>query len=159
MESAIQYSVSNIDIKRNNMIMYVGEKYAPGGYLWIFPKGNRFANVGLGISGKYSKHKSAKNYLDEFMKKKFPNASILTTMCGGVPCARPMKNPINNGLMLAGDAAHQINPLTGGGITSGMKGGSIAGKVAADAIKIGDYSKDFLKNYSSLMWNSFGKND
>ena len=158
MESAIQYSVSNIDVKRNNMVMYVGEKYAPGGYLWIFPKGNRFANIGLGISGKHSRFKSAKNYLDEFMEKKFPNASLHTTMCGGVPCARPMRNPINNGLMLVGDAAHQINPLTGGGITSGMKGGSIAGKVAADAIKTGDYSIDFLKTYSSIMWSSFGKN-
>ncbi len=39
MESAIQYSVSNIEVKRNKMIMYVGKKYAPGGYLWIFPKG------------------------------------------------------------------------------------------------------------------------
>ena len=158
MESAIQYSVSNIDIKRNNMVMYVGKKYAPGGYLWIFPKGNRFANIGLGISGKYSKNKSAKEYLDDFMGKKFPNASIHTTMCGGVPCSLPMRNPINNGLMLVGDAAHQINPLTGGGITSGMKGGSIAGKVASSAISSGDYSKDYLKKYSNEMWKSFGKN-
>ena len=39
MESAVQYSVSNVDIEANKMIMYVGKNYAPGGYLWVFPKG------------------------------------------------------------------------------------------------------------------------
>ena len=62
MESAIQYSVSNIDIESNKMIMFVGKNHAPGGYLWVFPKGDRFANIGIGISGKYSKHKSAKSF-------------------------------------------------------------------------------------------------
>ena len=38
--------------------MYVGKKHAPGGYLWVFPKGEGFANIGIGISGKYSKEKS-----------------------------------------------------------------------------------------------------
>ena len=69
MEACMQYSVSNIDVKRNNMTMFVGQNYAPGGYLWIFPKGEDFANIGLGISGTYSKQKSAKKYLDEFMER------------------------------------------------------------------------------------------
>ena len=158
MESAIQYSVSNVDIDRNKMIMYVGKKYAPGGYLWVFPKGDKFANIGIGISGKYSKHKSAKMFLDEFMEKKYPNAAILTTMCGGVPCPKPMKSPISGGIMLVGDAAHQINPMTGGGIVSGMKGGSLAGQVAATAIKNKDFSLKALQKYPEIMWKEFGKN-
>ena len=52
MESAVQYSVSNVNIEPNKMIMYVGKNHAPGGYLWIFPKGDSFANIGIGISGK-----------------------------------------------------------------------------------------------------------
>ena len=158
MESAVQYSVSNIDLKNNKMIMYVGKKHAPGGYLWVFPKGDRFANIGIGISGKYSKHKSAKRYLDEFMASEYPHAAILTTMCGGVPCAKPMKRPIADGLMLVGDAAHQINPMTGGGIVSGMKAGWIAGQVAADAVKTSDYSEKKLQAYPDAMWKDFGKN-
>ena len=158
MESAVQYSVSNIDLESNKMIMYVGKNHAPGGYLWVFPKGNRFANIGIGISGKYSKHKSAKTYLDEFMASEYPHAAILTTMCGGVPCAKPMKKPIADGLMLVGDAAHQINPMTGGGIVSGMKAGWIAGQVAADAVKTSDYSEKKLQAYPNAMWKDFGKN-
>ena len=157
MESALQYSVSNIDIEPNKMIMYVGKNHAPGGYLWVFPKGDRSANIGIGISGKYSKHKSAKKFLDEFMEREYPDAAILTTMCGGVPCGKPMRNPVSDGLMLVGDAAHQINPMTGGGIVSGMKAGWIAGQVAAEAVQANDYSIKMLNNYSDTMWKTFGK--
>ena len=156
MESAVQYSVSNVDIENNKMIMYMGRKYAPGGYLWVFPKGNRFANIGIGVSGKYSKDKSAKRYLDEFMAREYPHAAIHTTMCGGVPCASPMKKPIADGLMLVGDAAHQINPMTGGGIVSGMKGGWIAGQVAADAVNRGNCSEKALQKYPNRMRKDFG---
>jgi len=156
MESCIQYSVSDIKIEENEMCMYIGKKFAPGGYLWIFPKGCNMANIGIGISGKYSKDKSAKKYLDHFMNEKYPNASIESTVCGGVICARPIKEPINNGLMLIGDAAHQTNPMTGGGISSGMKAGAIAGKVAVKAIKLKKYDKSFLNKYSKLMFKEFG---
>ena len=158
MESAVQYSVSNVDIEANKMIMYIGRNHAPGGYIWVFPKGNKFANIGIGISGKYSKHKSAQKYLDEFMAREYPDASILTTMCGGVPCAKPMEKPIANGIMLIGDAAHQINPMTGGGIVAGMKGGWIAGQVAAEAIQNNDFSENGLINYPKRMRKDFGKN-
>ena len=158
MESAVQYSVANVDIEPNKMIMYVGRNHAPGGYIWVFPKGEKFANIGIGISGKYSKHKSAQKYLDEFMEREYPDAAILTTMCGGVPCAKPMEKPVADGIMLVGDAAHQINPMTGGGIVAGMKGGWIAGQVAAEAIKKNDYSEDSLLEYPKRMRKDFGKN-
>ena len=158
MESAVQYSVSNVDIEPNKMIMYIGMNHAPGGYIWVFPKGKKFANIGIGISGKYSKHKSAQKYLDEFMDREYPDAAILTTMCGGVPCAKPMEKPVANGIMLVGDAAHQINPMTGGGIVAGMKGGWIAGQVAAEAIQNDDYSEKGLLEYPKRMRKDFGKN-
>ncbi len=159
MESCVQYSVSNIDISQDKMVMFVGKNYAPGGYLWIFPKGGRSANIGIGISGKYAKKgKSAKSYLDDFINKFYPDVSILTTVCGGVSCPKPMAEPINNGLMLVGDAAHQINPMTGGGIASGMRGGQIAGQIASQALKDRDYSKKYLMKYPKRLFKEFGNN-
>ena len=58
--------------------------------------------------------------------------------------------------MLVGDAAHQTNPMTGGGISSGMKAGAIAGKIAAEGIKKNKFDKDFLSKYSKLMFKEFG---
>lgn len=40
--------------------------------------------------------------------------------------------------MLVGDAARQVNPLSGGGIASGMIGGKLAGITAGEAIKKGN---------------------
>jgi len=141
------------------MIMFVGKNYAPGGYLWIFPKGDRSANIGIGISGNYAKNgKSAKSYLDDFINTFYPEVSILTTVCGGVSCPKPMAEPINNGLMLVGDAAHQINPMTGGGIASGMRGGKIAGQIASKSLEKSDFSKQFLMKYPKRMFKEFGNN-
>jgi digeranylgeranylglycerophospholipid reductase len=59
----------------------------------------------------------------------------------------PLDNTVGDGIMLVGDAARQIDPLTGGGISTACTAGKIAGKVAAEAIKAGDLSKAFLMKY------------
>ena len=92
------------------------------------------------------------------MAREYPDASILTTMCGGVPCAKPMKNPIADGVMLVGDAAHQINPMTGGGIVPGMRGGMLAGETAAEAIKEVDTSEKYLNRYAKKWLKIGGRN-
>ena len=155
MESCIQYSVGNIEVDVNRIDMYVGDTWAPGGYLWVFPKGDGTANIGLGIGAKYNKKKSAKKYLDEFIDKKYPNATIHTTMCGGVPCAKPISKPISDNVMLVGDAAHFINPITGGGIAAAMKSGMFAGQVASEAVKQKNASEEFLKKYIDLCEKDF----
>ena len=157
MESCIQYSVGNIEVDSNRIDMYVGDNWAPGGYLWVFPKGDGTANIGLGIGSKFNRKKSAKKYLDEFIENKYPNATIHTTMCGGVPCSKPMTHPISDNVMLVGDAAHFINPITGGGIAAAMKSGMFAGQVASEAIIANDYSQNFLKKYVSLCQKDFTK--
>ncbi|MCH8069165.1 MAG: NAD(P)/FAD-dependent oxidoreductase [Candidatus Marinimicrobia bacterium] len=158
MESAIQKTVTGIDVDEHRFDFYLSRKRAPGGYVWIFPKGPHSANIGLGVSGKYSKEKSAMRYLDEFLQDKFPNASVISTFAGGVPCDKTLKKLVANGLMLAGDAAHMVNPMTGGGIIPGMRGGMLAGQTAADAIKKGDVSKKFLSQYEKKWRKIGGKN-
>lgn len=143
MESAAQMTLTNIDIEPDTCYFYFGEKVAPGGYLWIFPKGENTANVGLGIAGIYGRQRHALSYLEEFVEKRFPSASILTVIAGGVPCAKTADKIVTYGLMLVGDAARQVNPVSGGGIISGMIGGKIAGQIAGEAIKKNDLNLIF----------------
>ena len=82
----------------------------------------------------------------------------MASVAGGVICSSPIKSPISNGLMLVGDAAHQTNPMTGGGIASGMKGGEIAGKVAVQSLISNNYSVKYLERYPKLMFKEFGRN-
>lgn len=158
MESCVQKTITGIEIDENRFDFYLSSKLAPGGYLWVFPKGKKSANVGLGISGKYSQEKPAWEFLDEFLAEKYPDCSVVTSTLGGVPCAKTLKEIVSSGLMLAGDAAHMVNPMTGGGIVPGMRGGLLAGKTAAEAIKKGDTSEKFLKRYAKEWHKIGGKN-
>ncbi|MFQ5770911.1 MAG: hypothetical protein ACE5HX_10280, partial [bacterium] len=138
--------------------LYFGREVAPGGYLWVFPKNDRVANVGIGISGEYARYKSAKKYLQEFIDKRFPGAAVLYTVVGGVPCATTLRKIVADGLMLVGDAAHQVNPISGGGIVTAMIAGQIAGRMAAQAIAENDVSEDKLKQYATEWHYTEGRN-
>ncbi|HCA81177.1 MAG TPA: hypothetical protein DEP53_15710 [Bacteroidetes bacterium] len=151
MESCAQVTLSGIEVDDGILDFYFGDQVAPGGYLWVFPKGKESANVGIGISVECAKEKSAVRWLDEFVQRKFPGAAMLTRIAGGVPCAKTCDEIVKGNVMIVGDAAHQVNPTSGGGIISGMIGGMIAGQVAAEALQQND--QHFLQEYEKR-WQS-----
>jgi digeranylgeranylglycerophospholipid reductase len=146
--SSVQYVMTDIDIDEHSTIFYLGNDVAPEGYLWIFPKGKRTANVGIGISGRKSgKGHRAKDYLDKFVKKTFPEGKTIEYIPGGVSVCRPLECTVADGLMITGDAARVVDPLTGGGIYNAMYTGRLAAEVASDCIGRGDTSKKALMVY------------
>jgi digeranylgeranylglycerophospholipid reductase len=147
METCAQMTLSNLSIDEHTCVFYFSQKKFPGGYGWVFPKGNNIANVGLGISGDNARKGSAFERLEAFVKHEFPEASVLNKTVGGVPCANRLPRISANGILLVGDAALQANPVSGGGIATGMTAGKIAGEVAADAIKHDEFSAAFLMKY------------
>jgi len=146
--SGVQYVMTGIDIDPESTVFYLGNEVAPEGYLWIFPKGPKSANVGIGISGKKSgEGHRAKDYLDKFVKKTFPKGKTIEYIPGGVSVCRPLECTVADGLMLTGDAARVVDPLTGGGIYNAMFTGKLAAQTAADCIGKGDVSKKALMAY------------
>jgi digeranylgeranylglycerophospholipid reductase len=156
MESCVQVSASGVNnIKSDTCYFYFGDLYSPGGYVWVFPKGKRDANIGLGVNGSAGKKKSADKYLNDFINDKYNSVQINRKVAGGVPCTPTLKKISAPGIMLAGDAARQVNPLSGGGISSGMTAGSIAGRKAAESILCGDMS--YLTSYQKEWHERIGK--
>jgi digeranylgeranylglycerophospholipid reductase len=147
MESCAQYVVVDPDIDADAIVLHFGERVAPGGYAWVFPKGARAANVGLGVLGLRAGGRSAVAWLDDYVAEHFPNATIVQRTVGGVIVAATLPRIVTDGVLLCGDAAHMINPLSGGGIVNAMKAGRLAAASAVAALRSGDASESALAAY------------
>ncbi|MBI5459491.1 NAD(P)/FAD-dependent oxidoreductase [Methanobacterium sp.] len=157
MESCAQFEMVGVDMKQPGCLELIFGSAAPGGYAWIFPKGEDIANVGLGILSTKT-DKTAYQHLLEFVDK-YPatqNAQPVELNVGGDPVGGLHKDLVTDNVLITGDAAGMVNPLDGGGIISGMTGGRIAGEVAAQAISDGDYSKKNLKEYQKHCQKEIG---
>lgn len=124
---------------------YLGNNVAPKGYAWIFPKGEKVAEVGIGVRGG-----RAKEYLDRFVKEhsdELGGAQIIDYRGAPVPIGGLISNNIGDGFILIGDAAGTVIPLTGAGMHSSGVAGLAAGKVAARAVEEGDWSRHFLMSW------------
>ena len=133
------------------------QEKAPGGYIWYFPKNESSINIGIGTFMDYRgkvKDLYKKNVFQEFIKTS--KVEILSTGGGVVPVRRPLWSCADNGFMLVGDAACQVNPLHGGGIDPSMRAGFHAANSAVHAIDNNDNSIKELWDYNYNIMTSFG---
>lgn len=147
LESAYQFYLAGIEYDSRFCHFYLGDEVALGGYVWVFPKSEKVASVGIGVCVRDCEAGTAYRKLKEFIDRHYGSASIVGEMAGGVPVSKPMKAPYSDGLLLAGDAARHCNPLTGGGIATGMMAGFHAGETAAEAALSGNCSAKALAVY------------
>jgi len=157
METCYQYGLLYDGICSDKVELFFGRDVAPGGYAWVFSKGNGLANVGLGITGEHARRKSSKEYLDDFVARRFPGAKKLYQVAGGVPLGRPPRRLVKGGFMVVGDAARQVNPMSGAGILNAMIAGKLAGETAYEAHAAGDFSGRFLRKYEKRWHDRLGR--
>jgi digeranylgeranylglycerophospholipid reductase len=148
-DSGYQYEMTGIDGYDENLLhLYFGVEIAPRGYIWIFPKRDGTANVGIGI-GAYEK-KTAKEYLDKWINSQ-PNikkGSIIEVNAGAIPVGGFLDKMQAKNLLVAGDAGHMVDPIHGGGIGIAMEGGQLAAKHAINAIKNNKFDESDLESYT-----------
>jgi digeranylgeranylglycerophospholipid reductase len=156
MESCAQYVLEGIDCDPDAIYLQFGDRIAPGGYAWIFPRGVGVANVGLGLVALKTDGRNARAYLDAWVGRRYPTAARTAFTVGGVITHTTIKRTYTDGVLIAGDAAHMINPLSGGGIVNAMKAGRLAGCTAAAAIRAGDTSERRLAAYHQAWMDLLG---
>jgi digeranylgeranylglycerophospholipid reductase len=155
-----QYLLAGIEIDSTCTCYFIGQELAPGGYVWIFPKGEGKANVGLGIQADCGHGKvNALTYLNRFIDARpfLARGCPVTLVVGNVPVAQSPTPLVTDGLILVGDAARQVDPLTGGGIVNAMTAGQIAAEVAQSAIATGDTSAGVLARYEERWHRAVGR--
>ncbi len=149
IDSCIQYRMCNIDVAPDYCEFVIGS-CAPGGYIWVFPKGDKVANVGIGVAGQLcTRGADAKYYLDKWIAEdpRFKNGQILEIMGGFVSTCPGLDEAVADNIVLVGDAARIIDPITGGGICHACRTGMYAGQVLVECNKTGDFSKKALQPY------------
>ncbi|RMH78731.1 MAG: NAD(P)/FAD-dependent oxidoreductase, partial [Calditrichaeota bacterium] len=161
LASCLQYIMDGVET-RGLLELITGKRWAPGGYAWVFPRGNGLAEVGLGVVPTLADH-DARYYLEQFlhhswMKERFRNAHILEVQGGGVPLTAPLKRPCARNLILVGDAAHQVNPITGGGIHLALQSGRLAGEFLGAFLGNGGLpTADNLAEYARRWFEQCGR--
>ncbi|MDI9643870.1 MAG: NAD(P)/FAD-dependent oxidoreductase [Candidatus Verstraetearchaeota archaeon] len=149
----IQYVMVNCKVPEKDFIrIYMGKEVAPLGYAWIFAKNEYVANVGIGVRGA-----PAKPYLDRFIEAHpeiFKGAKAIKEGGGAVPVGGQIKETSKGNVLLCGDAAGQVIPITGGGIRTSMGAGSIAGRCIADALESG--RPEEIRKYSGAYSEYWG---
>ncbi len=145
----IQYELRDIP-REGYLDFFIWPKLAPHGYLWMIPKCDGRANVGLVTT----ERNKAKAYTDMFVEKMGWKGKVNVKTFGGlIPASGPLKNTYAEGLMLIGDAAGFTSPLFEGGSHLGLKSGEMAAIVAKKAVEQKNFSKEVFSEYEK-MWKA-----
>jgi len=152
----VQYIMANVKLKHPYSVrFYLGNRIAPRGYAWIFPKTDEIAEVGIGVRGGV-----AKEYLDRFVKEhedELGEAKIIDYRGAPVPIGGMISDAVRDNLILVGDAAGTVIPFTGAGIHSSLAAGLVAGRVAAEAVREGNYTRERLYDFYRLYEDPWGR--
>jgi flavin-dependent dehydrogenase/intein/homing endonuclease len=141
---------------------------------WVFPKGEKKVNIGLGISKsglarrnrRFNLNDNLQSLIDKYLADnpviknyRQPDDDADSGNTKGnwqVPVRRHNDCMVANGFALVGDSAWMPRPIDAGGISPAIYGGTILGKVVAEALEAGDYSEAFLWKYNLEYMNTHG---
>jgi len=155
-------------------IIHLDQDIAPGGYAWVFPKGENKVNIGLGIeksileqrNKRLGKKDNVSSLIEEYVKrnKAIKNPKISTdpedknNATGNFQVSVRRQNDcmVANGYILVGDSAWMPKPLDAGGIGPAIVAATIIGKCAVDAIQSGDVTEKGLWKYNKEFINEYG---
>lgn len=136
------------------------------GYVWIFPLPDHQANVGIGVlssvvaKGKINLKETLQRIIstDPLLKERFKNARPLESVKGhGLPLGSKKRVLSGDRILLVGDAASLIDPLTGEGIANAIRSGRISAEHIRHCFNKGDFSKSFNASYDKEIYRRMGR--
>jgi len=104
----------------------------PGGYGWVFPKGD---HANLGVGGWLDQGPQLRAHLDRLARAHGLDPGALTEVRGHrLPMRRPGSSAASGRVLLVGDAAGLVDPLSGDGIYEAF----VSARLAAEAVLSGE---------------------
>ena len=103
----------------------------PGGYAWVFPKGD---TLSVGVVAERGNPEQTRAYLNDFLARRHLDRQEIVVNSGHLARCRTQDSPLYRGrVLVAGDAAGLLEPWTREGISFALRSGTMAGRAAAKA--------------------------
>ena len=158
--AGMQYELTGVPTD-GYLDFYIWPSYAEKGYLWMIPKFDGRANVGLVTEDRPRAKKALDEFIDDTHFK--DSEQVLPpwkekgspAFGGTIPISGPFENTHHDGLLLVGDAAGFTSPLFEGGSHLALKSAVYAAETAAKAISEGDISAEMMSEYTSKWKGEF----
>jgi geranylgeranyl reductase family protein len=145
------------DRYRNLAVIELGA--IPGGYGWVFPKGD---HVNVGVGGWESEGPRLRDHLGELCRRHGLDADALESVRGHrLPLRRGGFVPARGRALLVGDAAGLVDPLTGDGmyeafVSARLASGAILDVLAGRAETVEPYRAGLAEALGPLAKASWG---
>ncbi len=135
---------------QERFIMRLGSRYAPGFFTWEIPCGD-ITRVGLCTSWSAG---PPMQYLKRMLSDLGYDNRVETMHCGRIPLGR-CRTLTSDRVMLIGDSAVQVKPISGGGLYPIFKAAPLLADVAHGALENDDLSASYLSKYDRS-WKDIG---
>ena len=117
----------------DNVRVFVGRRVAPGFFAWSIPAQDGRFRIGLAVGT----GTDPAPHLEALLAARFPEGRAVSQVAGVIPLA-PGGRIVGDGVLLVGDAAAHVKPLSGGGLYFGGLCAHAAGRAAAAVAATGD---------------------
>jgi flavin-dependent dehydrogenase len=130
-ESVAEYPQRVLDERfRGKLVLELG--VVPGGYAWVFPKGD---HVNVGVGGWESEGPRLREHLAALCERESIDVDSLQSVRGHrLPLRRPGFVVARGKALLVGDAAGLVDPLTGDGMYEAFVSARLASEAALDVL-------------------------
>ena len=151
LEGNVPYGVVDEDEYRGRLFLELAN--VPGGYGWVFPKGD---HVNVGVGGWEREGPRLRQHLARFCREYgIPESSLENVRGYRLPLLHARARLTEGRAALLGDAAGLVDPLSGDGIYEAL----LSAKLAAEAVVAGDleaYDRELRRALSSQLAAAWG---
>jgi geranylgeranyl reductase family protein len=157
LEGNLSYAQPGADRYRGKIVLEFG--VVPGGYAWVFPKGDH-ANFGVGGWG--SEGPALRSHLERLCTAHGVAMEDLQEVRGyRLPLRSPSSRLARGRALLVGDAAGLVDPVSGDGIFEGFLSSVYASEATLDLLAgraptVDAYGPRLAERLSTHLWASWG---
>jgi geranylgeranyl reductase family protein len=137
--------------------IFVGSSIAPGFFAWVIPTNDHgtTARIGLCIGKRHVR--PLQHYFTALLQQPLLQGTTVLKRFGGTIPLGPLKKTTAAHLMLVGDAAAQVKPISGGGIYPGLLCAANCSAIAEDAFQKQRFDEEFLQRYHAAWTKEIGR--